>query len=307
MLGDWETNGSGMTVMAWVNADGPGDASWNRFVDVQDGSNNQAHSLYWDADDDKYGFHTPAGNATVNTDIATDRWVHLTGTVDPAENEITLYEDGAQVSNTSGTSTWDDLKVSVGGRYDAQTTDPANATIDQVRVYDRALNDSEIASFTNTDCNNRQRTIECINSPELCNTSSYADAFGSNRYVCQYGQYDTPDENNSLRNANTSQVGTGVCCQPDQNAYWDGSKWACASSNECKPASCGYNISNNEDGWFNSTSDGSSNACNSQVPNLYVNTDEQPKPERRSQACCYVPKDGKMGYWYKDGNVKIYG
>jgi hypothetical protein len=70
---------------------------------------------------------------------------------------------------------------------------------------------------------------------------------------------------------------------------------------------CEYNISANENAWFNSTSDGSSNACNSQVPNLHVDTTEQPEPERRSQACCYVPKDGKIGWYYKDGNVEVYG
>jgi hypothetical protein len=307
VLGGWTSNGSGMTVTAWVNVDGPGDTSWNRFVDVQNGSNADAHTLYWDADDTKYGFSTPAGDAVLNANITQDRWVHLAGVVDNVANETRLYVNGSYQTNDSGASSWEDLTVSIGSRYDAPTADPVNATIDQVRVYDRALNDSEIASFTNSSCNNRQRTIECIESPDLCNTSAYGGPSVPDRYYCNYGQFDTPDENGTLQD---KQSGTGVCCPPDYDVEWDSSdsEWVCSEHDECKTASkCPYNITNNEDAWFNSTSDGSSNRCNSQVPDLHVNTDEQPKPERRSQACCYVPKDGRMGYYYKDGNVQIFG
>jgi len=76
--------------------------------------------------------------------------------------------------------------------------------IDQVRVYDRTLTDSEIASFVNTQCQNRQRTIECVQSPELCDSPSDEPV---DTFHCNYGEYDAPQRQN-----------TGVCCPRDQYA-----------------------------------------------------------------------------------------
>jgi hypothetical protein len=71
---------------------------------------------------------------------------------------------------------------------------------------------------------------------------------------------------------------------------------------------CTQNITINESAFFAERGNPSSNGCNTQVPDLHVDTKEQTGPEqRKSQACCYVPKDGQMGYYYKDGNVKIFG
>ena len=170
--------------------------------------------------------------------------------------------------------------------------------IDQVRVYNRTLTASEVASFTDPECSNRQRTIECIQSPELCESPSDET---TNRFHCNYGEYDDPQ-----------RQGTGVCCPQNQDAEYDSftGQWSCVGSNQCGIASgdrCEYNISASEEAYFNSTSDGVLSACTSQVPNLLVDTSEQPAPEKRSQACCYVPKQGQLDYWYKDGNVEIYG
>jgi len=127
----------------------------------------------------------------------------------------------------------------------------------------------------------------------------YWDAGNDDTSSDNYGEYDQPQEQK-----------TGVCCPRDQDAEKTPTgKWTCSESNQCGIADgsdCEYNISASEDAWFNRTSDGASNACNSQVPNLYKDDAEQPDPTK-SQACCYVPKDGKEGWFYKDGNVKIYG
>ena len=170
--------------------------------------------------------------------------------------------------------------------------------IDQVRVYNRTLTASEVASFTDPECSNRQRTIECIQSPELCESPSDET---TNRFHCNYGEYDDPQ-----------RQGTGVCCPQDQQATYNLAlgQWECRGSDQCGIAAgtaCEYNISASEEAYFNDTSDGVSSACTSQVPALLVDTAEQPAPEKRSQACCYVPKQGQLDYWYKDGNVEIYG
>lgn len=306
VLGDFESDGDGMTVMAWVRPTGDDAGADNTLVDVQDGSGGDQHSIEWDAGSGDLRFDTPA--ATVSTTAGMDEWVHVTGVVDPSTGETRLYADSSEVDAVSSASTWDDLYISVGSTYNGGNAEGSldEAVIDQVRVYDRALNDSEITSFTNNDCNNRQRTIECVNNPELCETE-YAS---SNNYHCSFGKYDDP-QNTDYENAPAGSQGTGVCCPRDFDAEYDPVQgWQCRGSDQCGIGSgqeCEYNISSSEDAWFASTSDGSSDACNSQVPNLNVDTDEQSPPEDRSQACCYVPKDGREGFFYKDGNVKVYG
>lgn len=236
--------------------------------------------------------------------VPSQEWTHVAATYNASTSTIKLFVGGSQVASTTHSgqisSNNNPLAIGrVGSRY-------FDGRIDQVRVYDRALNDSEITSFTNNDCNNRQRTIECVNSPELCETE-YAS---SNNYHCSFGKYDDP-QNTDYENAPAGSQGTGICCPRDQDAeYRPGQGWSCTESDQCGISGtdpCNYNISSSEDAWFASTSDGSSNACNSQVPNLNVNTGEQSPPEDRSQACCYVPKDGREGFFYKDGNVKVYG
>jgi hypothetical protein len=147
-----------------------------------------------------------------------------------------------------------------------------------------------------------------VNSPELCDTN-YSSATAEN-YHCNYGQYDDP-QNTDYENAPPGSQGTGICCPRDQDAYYDDfdDEWKCWESDECGIGStdpCQYNLTENESAWFDSRSDGTGDACNSQVPDLHEDNTETTMPEG-SQACCWVPKDGKMGFWYKDGNVKIYG
>jgi hypothetical protein len=251
-----------------------------------------------------YRVHTGDSFADTGTNVPTDDWTQVCAVYD--DSDIKLYVDGSEEWNLGAEPSYteDPGTIGIGDEMDGSTT--YDGIIDQVRVYDRALSQSEISSFTNNDCNNRQRTIECVNSPELCETE-YAPA---NNYHCSFGKYDDP-QNTDYENAPAGSQGTGVCCPRDADAEYDPVQgWQCRESDECGISSgqvCEYNISSSEDAWFASTSDGSSNACNSQVPNLNVDTGEQAVPEDRSQACCYVPKDGKKGFYYKDGNVQVYG
>ena len=177
--------------------------------------------------------------------------------------------------------------------------------IDQPRIYNRSLSAAEVASFTDDKCKNRQRTLECVESPELCNTT-YNSADG---YHCSYGKYDDPQNTDY---SDPAKDGTGICCPKDQRAAWDPvAGWSCDPRDTCGVGSgddCEVAITDNKTEWLASKANGTplSNACNSQVPNLHEDPTETTDPEG-SQACCYVPKNGVTGYWYKDGNVKIYG
>jgi hypothetical protein len=141
-----------------------------------------------------------------------------------------------------------------------------------------------------------------VNNPELCET----DYASTDRYHCNFGKYDDPE----LANYSGAPDGTGVCCPKDEYAEYDPVQgWKCTSTNQCGISSgnpCEYDITTNETAWFESKSNGSANACNSQVNDLWEDSSETTQPEG-SQACCYVPKKGILGYWYKDGNVEIYG
>jgi len=290
------------TVTAWIMADDPTGA-WDGVVAKQPGS----YTVRVGYERAQFAIETSTGSTNVQSaagSINQGQWHHLTGTYDGST--VKLYIDGDQVASTTHTGTI----TNTGGDFEVghDNGEYFDGRIDQVRVYSRALNDSEISSFTNSTCNNRERTVECVNSPELCDTN-YSSATAEN-YHCNYGQYDDP-QNTDYENAPPGSQGTGICCPRDQDAYYDDfdDEWKCWESDECGIGStdpCQYNLTENESAWFDSRSDGTSDACNSQVPDLHEDPTEEPRPEG-SQACCWVPKDGKMGFWYKDGNVKIYG
>jgi len=133
-------SGSTLTASVWVKIDGKGDDSWNRIIDIQDGKNNNTHGFVWDEDDNRYGFFTPSGNAYVNTDIATGTWLHLTGVL--TENEAIFYVNGIRDASVSSSSSFSDLKVCIGKRYDKN--DHTNGKICEVRLYDRPLTPQEV-------------------------------------------------------------------------------------------------------------------------------------------------------------------
>jgi hypothetical protein len=148
--------------------------------------------------------------------------------------------------------------------------------------------------------NNAQSTADCVANPDDC-----TDPDGD-RFYCAFGDYDA--EGNE-----TGESQVGRCCPPGKVPEEDPftGEWSCGSSDECgvdAVSDCKFDITTNESAYFNSTYSGNpDDYCVSQVPNLYTSPDDQAVPPTRSQACCQVPKYGKMDYWFKDGNVKIYG
>ncbi|WP_263840423.1 LamG-like jellyroll fold domain-containing protein [Salinibacter sp.] len=277
---------SAITLSAYLNPDG----SDGDIVDKD------SYELYLSGGD--LYFELNSGSIiTLNIgSIPQGEWTHVAATYNQSSGEATGYIDGSQVASNTGLTgsipnSNQDLLIGSDGsnNYDGR--------IDQVRVYSRELTSSEVSSFTNSQCQNRQRTIECVNNPELCETNYTSE----NNYHCNYGQFDDPQ-----------QQATGVCCPRDEVAAKVGGSWGCYARDACglntaAGEECAYNISANEDAFFNDTRKNSSDDhwCQEQIPRTYDNPD-QPSPAK-SSACCYVPKQGKLDYWFKDGNVKVYG
>jgi hypothetical protein len=283
-----------ITVSAFINPES------NTSTILEKGS---AYHLYLSGGRAYFEFQTTSASPTLDLGpVPDDTWSHLTATYNSSSNTATGYVDGTSTASASPSGTVIDsasgitLGSGTAGNYDGR--------LDEVRIYSRELTGTEVSSFTNPECQNRQRTIECINNPELCETN-YANAT-VDRYHCNFGKYDDPTNTNY----SSGTQGTGVCCPEDEYAEYDPvNGWQCSSTNQCDVASggnCEYDITTNESGWFSDKSNGSINQCNSQVNKLNEDLSETTKPEG-SQACCYVPKKGVLGYWYKDGNVKVYG
>ncbi|MCS4039327.1 LamG domain-containing protein [Salinibacter ruber] len=279
-----------LTVAAYVNPE----------TDTGTILDKDTYELYLSGGEARFRVETP-GATTINLgSVPQDQWTHLIGTYNATTGDVTGYVDGTSTASasTSGNLSGSTSDVVLGNG----TAGPYDGRIDEARIYSRELDSTEASSFTNPKCQNRQRTIECINNPELCNTS-YGSESG---YHCSFGPHDDPTNTGY----DDGTQGTGVCCPKDQFAeYQVGFGWTCGSTDQCAftgTSSCNYDINANESAWFASRSNGTADACNSQVNKLNEDLDETTRPEG-SQACCQVPKKGVVGYWYKDGNVKIYG
>ena len=137
------TNGtSEVTVAAWVYITGNAGNSWERHVDLQNGSGGQIVVLRWDDDGAQYGFQALGANADVNEDPPQNVWLHWVGVV--RNGTAYFYENATQraTGSTGGGSTASSSVLGIGNRYDKN--DHALARIDDVRVYNRALSDEEV-------------------------------------------------------------------------------------------------------------------------------------------------------------------
>ena len=157
-VGTFDVSGSGLTMMGWFNADTI-PTSDGRIISKANGLN--ATDAWWqlsttDSGANRYlrmrikagGTTTTMADSTVN--LSTGQWYFAVATYDNASGAMKLYLDGAEVK--SGTH-------AVGGAVDTGPAVPiaigANGTaerffdgiLDDVRVYDRALNATEISDL----------------------------------------------------------------------------------------------------------------------------------------------------------------
>ncbi|MHA3704518.1 LamG-like jellyroll fold domain-containing protein [Jatrophihabitans sp. YIM 134969] len=138
------------SVSAWVRLDAAGDGF--QTVVSEDAATNSAFFLQYSGADHRWAFSF-VGVRAVATDVGQPvpgRWYHLVGVRDVVASTLTLYVDGSPAAQTSvlGNADVADGPLAVGrGRYNGEPVDYLDGTVDDVRVFNRALSAGEVAQL----------------------------------------------------------------------------------------------------------------------------------------------------------------
>lgn len=163
---DQPTHNTQWTLSAWVNCSvAPASEPANAGIICKGNLNREAYALYMSGGNFTTIFHNAAGSGSeavnsTNTLVA-NTWYNVTATVwVPRQSgslaEALVYVNGALVSgtnsNTYTTVYATNLPVTIGCRANASgaITSPFEGTIDQVRVYSRALSASDVLQLYTT-------------------------------------------------------------------------------------------------------------------------------------------------------------
>jgi len=135
------------------------DSKWTLLADDFDGGNPRINFAILNAN----LYRTPAGRASAlngevraNTDVVLNTPYHVVGVARPGgtmELFVNGVSQGTSTFNASLFSTWNanKTKIHIGAPIHGFTFSSAESTIDNVRVYDRALSEQEINQLYNAD------------------------------------------------------------------------------------------------------------------------------------------------------------
>ena len=91
-------------------------------------------------------------HAVLNTSILTNVWHYVAGSWDNVTGEVKLYVDGVLVDSAGGFTKFDGIPVDLDiGRYNYQDNAYFNGSIDEVKIWNRALTAEEIKSLYEAD------------------------------------------------------------------------------------------------------------------------------------------------------------
>ena len=141
-----ETKGS-FSVSAWVKLDETG-GGFETAVS-QDGDDSSAFFLQYDGSANKFAFSTLGGRAYADDGAEAGRWYHLVGVRDDASGTYTLYVDGnkeGSLSQCLGDPSSGPLAVGR-AKFNGENVDFLGGSVDDVRVYDRPLDDAEVTEL----------------------------------------------------------------------------------------------------------------------------------------------------------------
>ncbi len=139
--------GRNLTVSAWVKV--PAVNTAHQFmvsINTSNGTNNKI-MLGTQANSDTLSMYESGWRDTATT-VIDDAWHHVAYALEDSSDTITVYVDGSEVlSFTSTVSVAASDVFSLGQEYDAGMTtgDFYSGLLDDVRIYDRALSEAEIA------------------------------------------------------------------------------------------------------------------------------------------------------------------
>ena len=140
------TDGS-YSVSAWARLD----VADNGFQTVvsQDTGSNSAFFLQYSGQDERWAMSFVGTRALSPTKPEPGRWYHLTGVRDAAAGTLTLYVDGERVATQDVcTAPATEGPLVVGrAQYGGDEVDHLRGDVDDVRLFDRALSDEEVAEL----------------------------------------------------------------------------------------------------------------------------------------------------------------
>ncbi len=155
-INDFGVSSTALTMSAWINADrfdhlASRDA---RIISKAVGLANEDH--YWmlstiaASGQTRLRFRLKAGGSTTRLtadtgDLTTGTWIHVAAVYDG--NDMKLYKDGLEVGSTSKTGVIDShsgVPTWIGGNPSGIFDRPFDGLIDDVRIYDRALDPNDV-------------------------------------------------------------------------------------------------------------------------------------------------------------------
>ncbi|NKB35815.1 MAG: DNRLRE domain-containing protein [Gammaproteobacteria bacterium] len=134
-----------ITISAWVNNQDSSLSSSYRIVSKEQSGQNDG---YWMALSGSTLYLGIGGNFfSASTSVSANQWHHLTATFDDAANTVALYVDGIVVStsSTSATMNTNTAQLEIGNNWESSKL--WNGLLDDVRIYNRALDGSEISAL----------------------------------------------------------------------------------------------------------------------------------------------------------------
>ena len=142
-----DTSGN-YTAAAWVKLN-KADGSFQTVVS-QDGDRDSAFFLQYSGQDQRFAMSFPGQRALAPTKPNPGQWYHLTGVRDAAKGELRLYVDGELVATKSACSldaTSTGNTVIGRAKFGGNEVDHLDGTVDQVHLFDRALDSAEVRSL----------------------------------------------------------------------------------------------------------------------------------------------------------------
>lgn len=149
------TDGS-FTITAWANLSS---ASTFRTVASQDGDQASGFFLQYSAADNRWAMamasadvaNAASTRALSSAAPAVGAWVHLAGVRDAAAGVIKLYVNGVLQQNVAYSGSWQaNGALQIGrGKWNGAPADFFAGAVDEVRAFDHALTDAEIAASAN--------------------------------------------------------------------------------------------------------------------------------------------------------------
>lgn len=145
---------SALSISVWVNLAAVNSDQMFVTKDTDTGRSYVLSYQYEGGTQQKFGFYINGGTAVYASGAvpSTGTWYHVVGTYDPADSGGTLriYRDGSLIATLTGAGTSinsNSTTVMIGRRAYPSFEDNLDGTLDDVRIYNVKLTDSEVSAL----------------------------------------------------------------------------------------------------------------------------------------------------------------